>query len=216
MAGAILVAVPLILMATGAKDDDKKLNASSSSSAGTVVEDDEQKSGRFVDESLAPKKSSSPSPEKTAEERKAGGTKTEPEVSKAPEPTQPTTEPEQKPEEKPETKKEAAAPATGGMPPITTRVLIKNWTNRTCVDVPGGGALDGPLHQSACTNSPNDNQLWNLEKKQSQAGPGGADLFVIRNVVTKRCLDLPGRGGAASSTPLKETHCNGTTGDNQL
>ncbi|MGW2328246.1 hypothetical protein ACWC5C_21120 [Streptomyces sp. NPDC001700] len=55
MAGAILIAVPLLVVATG-KDDDKSEKAGSSRSADTVLDDDGSKSGAFVAESPTPTK----------------------------------------------------------------------------------------------------------------------------------------------------------------
>lgn len=102
-------------------------------------------------------------------------------------------------------------------PPLT-RVLIKNNTNGTCVDIPGysSGRPDTEVHHFTCNNTSGDNQLWNVEKRYNSAGPGGAPLYQIRNVMDSMCLDLPGNHGVGEATMVTEYPCNGTTGDNQL
>ncbi|MDW6056911.1 RICIN domain-containing protein [Streptomyces sp. FXJ1.4098] len=80
----------------------------------------------------------------------------------------------------------------------------------------GQWPVNGPVHQSDCTNSSADNQVWNLEKKYDSAGPGGAPLFLIRNNVDSHCLDLPGYGSVGNATKVQESICDGTTADNQL
>lgn len=202
IAGAILVSVPLLLMAANS-DDDRKQNASSSSAADTVLgNEEERKPGEFVAESPSPTKS--PVAEKTTKA---------PDSPKAPPPA-----PEKSPSPSASKKKAVVKADTGGMPSVVTSVLVKNWTNKTCADIPGfsKGANDGPVHQSACNSNTDDNQLWNLERKLPKAGPGGKDLFVIRNVMDGLCMDLPGSGPAGAATRVTEFPCNGTTDDNQL
>ncbi|WP_030613511.1 ricin-type beta-trefoil lectin domain protein [Streptomyces sclerotialus] len=148
-------------------------------------------------------------------------------------PAQPTQEPSQEPEkpaeegqpEKPAQQEPENKPAGGGgggdqnngMPANTVRVLIKNWTNHTCADIPTAqGRVDGPVHQAACNSSTNDNQLWNLDKRSDDGGPNGAPLFLIRNDKDGLCMDLPDYGGARPATRVTEYKCNGTNDDNQL
>ncbi|MEU5105914.1 RICIN domain-containing protein [Streptomyces sp. NPDC021354] len=210
MAGAILVAVPLLIMATGKDDDDSK-KVASSSSADTVLDDDGGRAGEFVAESPSPKKSKPEKKEKEKEKESPSPAK-----EKAADPSPPSSSPTAKEEEKKKTSVRKKAPSN--LPAVLTRVLIKNNTNGTCVDVPGftSGNPDGPIHQSACNSNPDDNQLWNVEKRYDSKGPGGVPLFQIRNVMDGMCLDLPGNGAAGNATKVTEFPCNGTTADNQL
>lgn len=50
----------------------------------------------------------------------------------------------------------------------------------------------------------------------AQGGPGGAPLFLIRNVKDQLCMDLPYNGAQPIRTGITEFTCDGTTGDNQL
>ncbi|WP_055557991.1 RICIN domain-containing protein [Streptomyces sp. NBRC 110028] len=206
MTGAILIAVPLLVMATY-QDDDKGEKVNSSSSADTVLGDDGAKPGAFV--------AASPSPEKP----KAGKEKKEPPKKSASPAAKSTLSPSKS--AKAAGKKHTAAKKTASvsnLPSVMTHVLIKNNENGTCVDIPGfaSGPADGPITQATCNSNPDDNQLWNVEKKYDTAGPGGAPLFQIRNVVDSHCLDLGENGGRPSGTKVTEFPCNGTTSDNQL
>ncbi|MFF3820004.1 ricin-type beta-trefoil lectin domain protein [Streptomyces bluensis] len=207
MAGAVLIAVPLLIMAIGSDDDkDAKKNVSASSSADTVLDDENDgKAGAFVPESPSPTKTKSEEKEKEAKE---------PAKAPAAPPTS-TAAPSPAAEKKTSTERKKAP---SNLPSVLTRVLIKNNTNGTCVDIPGysSGPPDGPVHQSGCNNDPADNQLWDLEKRYESAGPGGAPLFQIRNVMDRMCLDLPGYEGAGPATNVTEFPCNGTKADNQL
>ncbi|MFD8380772.1 RICIN domain-containing protein [Streptomyces sp. NPDC059679] len=213
MAGAILIAVPLLVMATGKDDDDKSEKVNSARSADTVLDDDGSKSGDFVAESPTPKKSKT-----TKEKEKETPKKTSsPAAEKAAAKPTPSPSHSAKAENKKRTAAKQAA-AAANLPSVLTRVLIKNNTNGTCVDIPGlgSGPVNGPVHQSDCTNSSADNQVWNLENKYDSAGPGGVPLFLIRNNVDSHCLDLPGYGSVGNATKVQESICDGTTADNQL
>ncbi|MGC9495061.1 RICIN domain-containing protein [Streptomyces sp. WG7] len=99
-----------------------------------------------------------------------------------------------------------------------SRVLLRNVVTTMCAELPGHemGKIDGPVWQSHCDPTDADNQLWDLEVKDPNGGPGGAALFQIRNVKDQLCMDLPGYGANDLTTPVSEFTCNGTTGDNQL
>ncbi|MES4902271.1 MULTISPECIES: RICIN domain-containing protein [unclassified Streptomyces] len=210
MAGAILVAVPLLVMATGKDDDDSK-KVATSNSADTVLDDDGGRAGEFVAESPSPKKSKAEKKEKDKESKSPSPAKERAAVTSPPSPTATATEKEKK-------RTSVGKKTPSNLPSVMTRVLIKNNTNGTCVDVPGftSGNPDGPIHQSACNSNTDDNQLWNVEKRYDSKGPGGAPLFQIRNVMDGMCLDLPGYGAAGNATKVTEFPCNGTTADNQL
>ncbi|MFC4472743.1 RICIN domain-containing protein [Streptomyces xiangluensis] len=207
MAGAILIAVPLLVMAVGDDDDDKSQKVAPA--ADTVLDDDGAKSGVFVAESPTSKK-----PEEKADKGQS------PRAKKPANPSEKQVLPSPSAAATPEAKKRKAATASGSsaLPTVLTRVLIKNNTNGTCVDVPGfsNGSTDGPVIHAQCNNTTDDNQLWNVEKKYGSAGPGGVPLFQIRNVTDSLCLDLGQFGARPGATKVQEFPCNGTTADNQL
>ncbi|MFC9804869.1 RICIN domain-containing protein [Streptomyces griseoaurantiacus] len=99
-----------------------------------------------------------------------------------------------------------------------TKVLLRNTTTTKCADVPGydKGTKDGPVREYTCDDADSDNQLWNLEVRYPDGGPGGQPLFQIRNVKDRLCMDLPGGGAAPVQTAITEFTCEGTTADNQL
>ncbi|WP_431775931.1 RICIN domain-containing protein [Streptomyces cucumeris] len=200
MAGAVLVAVPLLVMAVSDKDE-KSEKVATAGSSDTVLDDDGSRAGAFVPESPSPKK------EKPKKEKKEKA----PAAAKQPPPAAPSS-----PTAKPKAKPRSPAKKKASSLPLLNNVLIKNNTNQTCADIPGTGYQDGPVHQSACNSTMQDNQLWDVEKKYGKAGPGGAPLYQIRNVVDNLCMDLPGYGGASGASYVTEYPCNGTTDDNQL
>ncbi|MFD6290804.1 RICIN domain-containing protein [Streptomyces sp. NPDC060205] len=206
LAGALLVAVPLLITVTD-KDEEKK-NVDNAASD-TVLNEAGGPAGVFETQTPSPSESE---PEKK-KEKKAAAVAAPPVAEEA---AATTTKPTPSPSKK---KKEAAtkkAPST--LPAVMTRVLIKNNTNGTCVDIPGfsSGRADGQVTHATCNSNTDDNQLWNVEKRYDKAGPGGVPLFQIRNVMDSMCLDLPGYRGVGGATKVTEFPCNGTTNDNQL
>ncbi|MFI8948084.1 RICIN domain-containing protein [Streptomyces sp. NPDC053750] len=91
-------------------------------------------------------------------------------------------------------------------------ILLRNTTSHMCAELPGRekGTADGPVQQAVCDDTDGDNQIWNLEVKYPEGGPGGAALFQIRNIKDKFCMDLPDHVGAAVGTPITEFHCDST------
>jgi hypothetical protein len=222
MAGAILVAVPLLVMAISKDDDDSK-KVASSSSADTVLGDDGSKAGAFVAESPSPngskdKEKDPSSPSETADD--STGTGPGPSAEEGAEKKEGAKKKEggktSGKEDGGKKKTKSAPRAANALPAILTQTLIKNNTNKTCVDIPGHTKTDGEIHQSRCTNSTSDNQLWTARKMYKSAGPGGAPLFVIRNVKAGVCLDLPGYKGVGKGERVSQYPCQGTTSDNQL
>ncbi|MGW4034150.1 RICIN domain-containing protein [Streptomyces sp. NPDC004838] len=214
MAGAILIAVPLLIMATG--NDEEKKKVANTSAADSVLGQDGEPAGAFVAESPSPTatkpKAKSPSPTQTAPEKPGKQTKGSSPSAAAKGPSSVPGQPAVAPG--PEPRKKTAA---SGLPAVTSRVLIKNNSNGTCVDIPtAGGRRDGPVHHSTCNSNTDDNQLWNVEKRYDSAGPGGVPLFQIRNVSDGMCLDLPGTKAAGSDTRVTQSGCAGTTKDNQM
>ncbi len=114
--------------------------------------------------------------------------------------------------------KKPDAPAVKPVVPAKN-ILLRNTTSRMCAELPGRekGELDGPVQQAVCDDTDGDNQIWNLEVRFEKAGPGGADLFQIRNIKDKYCMDLPDHVSAAVGTPVTEFHCdNEIPTDNQV
>ncbi|MER5874117.1 RICIN domain-containing protein, partial [Streptomyces sp. NPDC002044] len=153
--------------------------------------------------------------------------KTAPVEEKAPETAKPAPKKETvaAPVAKPVTKPVAkpAARAGGALPQsanfATVRnVPLKNAMTGMCADVPnyGKGTVDGPVNQFTCNTTAADNQLWDLVVSRPGAGPGGADLFTIRNSKDGLCLDLPNYAGQPAGTGVSEFHCRPTNADNQL
>ncbi|MFI5570420.1 RICIN domain-containing protein [Streptomyces sp. NPDC051740] len=102
---------------------------------------------------------------------------------------------------------------------LSTRVnaQLKNVATGKCADLPyfEKGSVDGPVSQYNCRPTTKDNQLWDLEVADSNGGPGGASLFVIRNRKDGLCMDLPNYGSVAAGTKVTEYHCR-PAADNQL
>ncbi|MFF9203817.1 ricin-type beta-trefoil lectin domain protein [Streptomyces sp. NPDC014986] len=213
VAGVLLVTVPLLITANDEDEDEKVVDTAA---ADTVVGAANDPAGVFATQS--------PSPAKTGPDKKDKKDKKEKEEEKqekapAPPPAEKPAAPAAEPSPSPARKKKAVAKeAPSDLPAVLTRVLIKNNTNRTCVDVPGftSGRPDGPVTHATCNSNTDDNQLWNVEKRYDKAGPGGAPLFQIRNVMDSMCLDLPGYQGVGGATKVTEFPCDGTTNDNQL
>ncbi|MEV7206023.1 MULTISPECIES: RICIN domain-containing protein [unclassified Streptomyces] len=116
---------------------------------------------------------------------------------------------------------ESKKPDTPAVKPVVPakNILLRNTTSHMCAELPGRekGELDGPVQQAVCDDTDGDNQIWNLEVRFEKAGPGGADLFQIRNIKDKYCMDLPDHVSAAVGTPVTEFHCdNEIPSDNQV
>ncbi len=110
----------------------------------------------------------------------------------------------------PRRKPPGAVPATG--------ILLRNTTTTKCADVPGygNGTSGGPVREYTCNGTAADNQLWNLEVRYPELGPGSSALFQIRNAKDRLCMDLPDYGAQPVTTAVAEFACDGTTADNQL
>ncbi|MFJ4274311.1 RICIN domain-containing protein [Streptomyces coelicoflavus] len=223
MVGAILIAVPLLIVATGGDKDEKDDKVANAGSSDTLLDSGDVPPGAFVAQSPSPGRA-----EKKKADEAPGEKQNPPQKEVAPTPgtsesTPGTTATKSRrstttPQKRTAQRKVAPQQPSHSVPSVLTRVLIKNNTNANCVDLPGleGGKRDGRVVQSTCNSTSDDNQLWNLEKRYAGGGPGGAPLFQIRNIKDGMCLDLPGYGAAGGGTKVTEYPCNGTTGDNQL
>ncbi|WP_435137505.1 RICIN domain-containing protein [Actinacidiphila sp. bgisy144] len=99
-----------------------------------------------------------------------------------------------------------------------TRVLLWNTTTDKCADIPGSGdgQIGGAVNEFSCMGTDADNQLFDLEVRYQNQGPGGTKLFQIRNDKDRLCMDLPDTGPQPVTTKIIEGRCTGTTDDNQL
>jgi hypothetical protein len=112
----------------------------------------------------------------------------------------------------------AAGPPAGPRFATVTRLLLKNVMTGLCADIPGhgDGDLQGPVQQFTCNGSSRDNQQWDLVVNDKGGGPGGADLFTIRNTKDDHCADLPGNGAVDHGTDVIEWACSPGRTDNQM
>ncbi|MGI5347345.1 RICIN domain-containing protein [Streptomyces sp. CA-250714] len=86
-----------------------------------------------------------------------------------------------------------------------------------CLDIPGigKGRPTTPVRTGACDTIGNGNQRWSLDRRGDGTGPGGVDLYLIRNVKDDLCLDVAGYGPAPATTEAAEFNCRAIA-DNQL
>ncbi|MCL7370609.1 RICIN domain-containing protein, partial [Streptomyces ardesiacus] len=112
--------------------------------------------------------------------------------------------------------KKPAKPAVKPVVPARN-VMLRNATTHMCADIPGRGKgqINGVVQQANC-HEEGDNEYWHLEVKYKKGGPGGADLFQIRNATDEFCMDLGEFGARPEGTGIAEFHCDGTMADNQL
>ncbi|WP_338054299.1 ricin-type beta-trefoil lectin domain protein [Streptomyces spiramenti] len=96
-------------------------------------------------------------------------------------------------------------------------ILLYNVHTELCAGLPGEGPGEpnGRVVQKEC-DTEDVNQRWDLEVTHDEAGPGGTQLFVIRNVADGLCMDLPGTGGQPIRTRVGEWYCDRTFDNNQL
>jgi hypothetical protein len=190
--GAVLLAIPILLIGTGSHDGKKHRTAAV---ADRVLPGDGQPPpppGAFVSSSP----SVTPSPSASASPKAKG---------------------KAKPAKHDAVKHAAAVSAKAGFRG-TVNVLLKNAATGMCADVPGYGAgsADGPVNQFHCALGDSDNQVWALGVMQGLKGPGGTALFEIRNTKDNYCMDLPYYGAQKAGTKVSEYYCRPTKGDNQL
>jgi hypothetical protein len=80
--------------------------------------------------------------------------------------------------------------------------IVSRMSHKCIGTDPGRGADGGPIVQTPCGSAPG--QVWALE--------GSNNTYVLRNVASRRCLDVPG-GSLANGAKLIAWACNG--GSNQ-
>ncbi|TDD86870.1 hypothetical protein E1293_09020 [Actinomadura darangshiensis] len=107
---------------------------------------------------------------------------------------------------------------TGPKFSTTTGVLLRNVMTGLCADLPGAGKgqEQGRVEQGTCDRSTKDNQRWDLVVNQPGAGPGGADLFSIRNAKDGYCMDVWGTDPPEPSAQVTQWPCYPGATDNQM
>ncbi|HEX8629242.1 MAG TPA: carbohydrate-binding protein, partial [Catenuloplanes sp.] len=88
---------------------------------------------------------------------------------------------------------------------------LKNPVSGRCLD---GDNLTVTMRLWDCHGGAN--QRWQLPTATSARNDPPNRPFLVRNVATGRCLDLPGYGPGRPSQPVLQYACNNTPGDNQL
>jgi hypothetical protein len=192
---AALVTTPIALAGSGGEKDKKdeagpKKKPSPSETVRPVPPDFPSTSPSMTASKKPPKKKKSPSPTKSKDKDKPSPNPTDDEGKK---------------------------PA-GEVKIPTGTVSILNDETYKCVDIPGEGRgkVDGRVQEADCETSESENQRWKLDLRQKAAGPGGADLYTIRNVKDNYCLDLGGFGPVPATTKVAQFHCRIGEKDNQM
>lgn len=234
--GALLVTVPFVVLAVNSGDGKKhQTDTSLAAQDRTVLGKDGSKGsppGTFTAESPAPpasKSASAPrppshsalppgSPGSAPRHAAPSSAHVAPAAPALPKPAAKSTrKPTAKATPPAATAKPQAHTSTAGFGGLSD-VLIKNTASGHCVDIPnyGNGTVNGPVREYTCDPGSGDNQMWNLDVTQKGAGPGSANLFLIRNVKDGYCMDLPYYGGNPATTKVTEYYCDGSFNDNQL
>jgi hypothetical protein len=199
--GAVLLAIPLLLIGTGSHNDKKH---QSTAAANNILSGGGQQPppGAFVSTSpsVTPTPSATVSPKAKKAKPKASannGAQAGPATS---------------------AHSGGSRLPTGPKFSTVTRLLLHNVMTGLCADVPnyGNGQASGPINEFTCDGTSNDNQLWDLVVNDKGAGPNGADLFTIRNSKDNYCFDLPGTGTVDGGTHVIENACVPGLGDNQM
>ncbi|MEU3709876.1 RICIN domain-containing protein [Streptomyces catenulae] len=100
-------------------------------------------------------------------------------------------------------------------------VLLRNGATHKCVDLTGysEGELGHTVMQFGCNGSPTEeNQRWSFELMPGGkgAGPGGKDLFQVRNLRANHCLDVRGPVPAPNTSLIQESNCTRRKDGNQV
>ena len=94
-------------------------------------------------------------------------------------------------------------------------VVLQNEWNGKCADLPafGAPAVDAPVNQYTCNNTPGDNQIWYVQQTRVV---NGFQLFRFQMYKGGQCLDLPGYGADPAGTHLEVYPCaSNPAADNQ-
>ncbi|MGW4020807.1 RICIN domain-containing protein [Streptomyces sp. NPDC005009] len=224
--GAVLICVPLLVLGLTREED---RTVETAPVGGTTLDPGTSDDIPAADyQAASPSPSVSPSGAESASGSPAGSepkseSKSEPSPSRSAEvkaaPSSGTEKKADGEDGKPKAEKSPAITARQLANALSTRVnaQLKNVATGKCADLPYNekGTVDGPVSQFDCRPTTQDNQLWDLEVADSNGGPGGASLFVIRNRKDGLCMDLPYHGSVAAGTEVTEFHCRPAE-DNQL
>lgn len=103
------------------------------------------------------------------------------------------------------------ATPTAGAQPIPQGYAIANLRTGLCAREVPPGDLDGPVDQVVCNASRGEPGYYHQRWSFIQTGGSG---FLIRNMATGLCLDLPYYGSVPAGTKVTGFTC-ATTSDNQ-
>ncbi|MFJ2833045.1 RICIN domain-containing protein [Streptomyces sp. NPDC087263] len=212
---AAVVIVPLIMLGSSSGSGGESGQGQNQAAESSTVKDKTPPTPL----ELTPSYSPSPSPSLSPSPSRSPSPSASPSVSASPKAkTKPkaTSKPTTKAKPKATPKAKAKATPVPGIP--TGRVLLKNKKYGFCLDLPGEGSVgvDTRVQDYRCKPS-GDNQDWVLDLVSKGGGTGGANLYLIRNVSSNLCLDLPNYGTVLAQTPVSVYHCRpGRETDNQL
>ncbi|MFC9844419.1 RICIN domain-containing protein [Streptomyces sp. NPDC060223] len=218
---AAVIVVPLVMLGSGSGSgqgqDGQNQAADSSTATGTTP-----RTPLELTPSYSPSPIPSPSPSRSPSPSASTSAKPKPKPTPKPKTTaksKATTTPKAKAKAKTEAKStpKAVAPKSTRSPAVPTgRVLFKNKKYGFCLDLPGNGSVgvDTRVQDYDCIPT-GDNQDWTLDLVSKGGGTAGADLYLIRNVSSNLCLDLPNYGTVVATTPVSVYHCR-PNADNQL
>ncbi|WP_019357369.1 RICIN domain-containing protein [Streptomyces sp. AA1529] len=214
--GVLLIAVPL--MALGANDDDdEKKNAAADSGVTLPGDADEDAPGSYQGRSPSPKaekdKKDKEEKKEDKDEDEASGSDTDAESASDEKKDEKDSDEDSDKDEK---KTSSLYRAHG--PGLFKKKQIRNVMTGQCADISGfgKGKSGGKLMQFPCARDrSSDNQVWDFVVKQKGKGPGGRNLYVIKNVKDDLCLDLPGEGAVPGATGVVQYKCVKNADDNQ-
>lgn len=202
---AAIVVVPLILVGSSAGDEQNQ-------ATGAAQGQDKSPSVLSPTPTYSPSASASPSP-LTPYPPSPSVSSSSSVAASASAAASPSPKPKPKTKPKPTV---TSAKGSSGIPEGS--VLIKNKKYGFCVDLPGTGkAKPSAGRDSSCNPSSNDNQEWVLDLAARGGGTRGADLYLVRNVKSGLCLDVPNYGPAPVTAAVGVFYCNASAQkDNQL
>ncbi|MFD4524124.1 RICIN domain-containing protein [Streptomyces sp. NPDC058470] len=217
---AAVIVVPLVMLGSGSgsgQDQGGQNQAADSSTAASTTPPTPLELTPSYSPSPIPSPSQSSSPSRSPSP--SASTSAKPKAEPKPKTTakaKATTTPKAKAKAKAKPAPKTAPKATRSPAIPTGRVLLKNKKYGFCLDLPGEGSVgvDTRVQDYDCKPT-GDNQDWTLDLVSKGGGTAGADLYLIRNVSSNLCLDLPNYGTVLATTPVSVYHCR-PNADNQL
>ncbi|MFJ4895965.1 RICIN domain-containing protein [Streptomyces sp. NPDC088788] len=223
----LLIAAPLLIVGASRDDDDEKKKTTEAAWDSTAPRSDGSDDlGSYQAKPSSPtaEKDTKEKSEKPEEGKNSTGNHTE-ETKKntaesksagQPDTTVGSTSEDEAPKKESGANK-VAKPLTAVSAPFQNK-QIRNVMTGQCADITGfgKGKPGDELMQFPCANDRSaDNQVWSLVVKAEGKGPGGRNLFAIKNVKDGLCLDLPGQGAVPGATGITENKCASNLDDNQ-